>query len=313
MCRCKKGTCGLRDNNLAKSPTHRFGQIIGDLLEAALEPSLAKFAKEHDLYLDKKGKRPCRKKRKKCSWLDLNKNKHDLDFVLERGGTPDKQGMPAAFIETAWRSYTRHSRAKAQEIQGAVLPLVETYKAVAPFTGVVIAGWFTEGARTQLESLGFAILHFSHRSVVDAFAQFGIDAAFDEDTPDAEVQKKVDAYAALSVEQRTGIAQYLFDSNKEDVLRFMTALEKTILRQIERIIVLPLHGNTAELTTIDDAIRFIECYQEKAGKRPIQRYEIQIRYNNGDSIEATFQEKADAVAFLRTYQPVPVAEIKKKI
>lgn len=298
---------------MAKSPTHRFGQIIGDLLEAALEPSLAKFAKEHDLYLDKKGDRPCRKKRKKCSWLDLNKNKHDLDFVLERGGTADKQGMPAAFIETAWRSYTKHSRAKAQEIQGAILPLVETYKAVAPFTGVVIAGWFTEGARTQLESLGFAILHFSHKSVVDAFAQFGIDAAFDEDTPDAEVQKKVDAYAALSVGQRRGIAQYLFASNKDDVLRFMTALEKTVLRQIERIIVLPLHGNTAELTTVDDAIKFIKKYSETASDLQIERYEIQVRYNNGNIIEGKFKDKPSAIEFLLAYQPVPVAETKKKI
>ena len=93
----------------------------------------------------------------------MNKNSHDLDFVLERGGTPDKIGMPVAFIETAWRRYTKHSRNKAQEIQGALEPLAETYRHLAPFKGAVLAGVFTEGALTQLRSLGFTVLYFSVR------------------------------------------------------------------------------------------------------------------------------------------------------
>lgn len=56
----------------------------------------------------------------------MNGNAHDLDFVLERGGSDDKIGMPAAFIETAWRRYTKHYRNNAQEIQGALEPLAET-------------------------------------------------------------------------------------------------------------------------------------------------------------------------------------------
>jgi hypothetical protein len=97
---------------VAESPAHRFGQIIGEVLEAAVVPLLAAFAVKYGLYLDKQGDRPCRPG-KKCTWLDLNKNKHDLDFVLERGGTFEQLGVPAAFIETAWRRYTKHSRNKA--------------------------------------------------------------------------------------------------------------------------------------------------------------------------------------------------------
>ncbi len=93
----------------------------------------------------------------------------------------------------------------------------------------------------------------------------------------------------------------------------MTALEKVISRQIERITVLPLYGSPTELATVEDAIRFLETYQEKAGKVPIQRYEIRIRYNNADSIEATFADRADAVAFLRTYLPVPIKDIQKNL
>lgn len=296
---------------MAESPAHRFGQIIGEVLEAAVIPLLATFATKHGLYLDKQGDRPCRPG-KKCTWLDLNKNTHDLDFVLERGGTHEKLGIPAAFIETAWRRYTKHSRNKAQEIQGAIAPLAETYKNARPFIGVVLAGVFTEGALTQLRSLGFAVLHFSYDSVVAAFKKFGIDAFFDEGTLDAEFQKKVNAYEALSGEKRAQLSKILLETQQADVGKFMAALEKVVLRQIERITVLPLHGTATDLSTVDDAIKFIEGYNEKTGNQPVEKYEIRVRYNNGDSIEGSFHDKVAAVEFLRTYQPVPIQKLPKK-
>jgi hypothetical protein len=117
---------------MAESPSHKFGQIIGDVLEVAIEPVLSLFAQENGLYLDKKGPRPARKGMK-VSWTDLSGNVHDLDFVLEKNGSLTKIGTPVAFIESAWRRYTKHSRNKAQEIQGAILPLAATYQNSAPF------------------------------------------------------------------------------------------------------------------------------------------------------------------------------------
>ena len=66
---------------MAYSPSHQFGQIIGNVLEAAIIPLLSAFAEAHSLYLDKKGPRPCRYG-KKCTWADGYDNKHDLDYVL---------------------------------------------------------------------------------------------------------------------------------------------------------------------------------------------------------------------------------------
>ena len=88
---------------MAESFAHKFGQTIGDMLQAAMEPVLADFAGSHRLYLDKKGPRPARKELK-VTWTDRLGNRHDLDFVLERGGTRDKIGIPVAFIEAAWRA-----------------------------------------------------------------------------------------------------------------------------------------------------------------------------------------------------------------
>lgn len=293
---------------MAQSPAHRFGQIIGEVLEAAFLPLLEKFAKEHQLYLDRKGQRPCRSG-KKCRWVDLHGNAHDLDFVLERGGTPGQVGVPAAFIETAWRRYTKHSRNKAQEIQGAIEPLALTFRNAHPFKGAILAGVFTEGALAQLRSLGFTLLYVPYRSVVEVFAQFKIDAHFDEATLDSDFAKKVRSYEKLLPAMRIKLAGSLAKANAADVRKFLSSLEKVVSRQIERVVVLALHGADHETATVADAVAFIESYHDDGRAKPIERFEIRLYYSNGDEILGTFKDKSAAIEFLQTYQP-PTPDVR---
>jgi len=287
---------------MAISPSHKFGQIIGDTVEAAMLPLLVDFANQHGLYLDRKGPRPCRKGLK-CSWTDLNGNTHDLDFVLERNGSDYKRGTPVAFIETAWRRYTKHSRNKAQEIQGAIEPLAETYKHAGPFKGAVLAGVFTDGALDQMRSLGFTVLFFPYDTVISAFEHVAINAFFDEDTPDPECQQKVDHWSRLSDADKEKVPKALLESNRTDVQNFMASLTASVARQIERILVLPLHGTAHEVKTIEEALKLIETYDENTKPSKFERYEIQIRFSNGNEIMGKFNDKASAIDFLHTYQP----------
>ncbi|MEW6111630.1 MAG: DNA methylase [Thermodesulfobacteriota bacterium] len=286
---------------MAESPAHKFGQIIGETLEAAIEPLLRKVAQEHGLYLDRKGRRPARKG-KKVSWKDQHGNVHDLDYVLERGGTPRKIGVPVAFIESAWRRYTKHSRNKAQEIQGAVLPLRETHYRAAPFVGVVLAGEFTQGSLEQLRSFGFSILYFPYEAIIQAFTSVGIDATSTENTPDAEFARKVKQWGALSKRRQVAVAQSLLKQEIDEVTKFVDGLTRAITRQVGAIRVLPLHGTPVECTSIEEAINFIVGYDEAANSHPVVRYEVAVKYNNGDSIVAQFSEKEDGVEFLRQFQ-----------
>jgi len=283
---------------MAESPAHKFGQIIGDLLELALEPHLQKFARKHKLYLDKKGIRKARSG-KKVSWTDSNGKKHDLDFVLERGGTGSKTGIPVAFIESAWRRYTKHSRNKAQEIQSAVLPLATKYKSSSPFVGVVLAGVFTEGALTQLKSLGFGVLYLPYETVVEAFSKFGINAAFDEKTTESDFRKKIDSWTKLS--NKENVAKELLKLNKKGVDEFLCSLSDSVSRFIERIIILPLHGHEKVSNNVTEAINFLKKYSEEKPKLPLSKYEIIIKYNTGDRIEASFKDKKDSINFLESY------------
>jgi hypothetical protein len=292
---------------MAESPAHRFGQILGDILEAVVTPVLGEFAKKHELYLDKKGKRTCRAGQK-LTWKDLNGNTHDLDFVLERGGTDGKQGMPAAFIEVAWRRYTKHSRAKAQEIQGAVMPLAETYKNVAPFKGAVLAGVFTEGSLQQLRSLGFTLLYIPTETIVKVCAKYGIDATCDEKTPDSVFQKQVDKYDAMTASRKAALAADVLKEHEKEKKKFIDALSEVVSRQIERIIVLPLYGEHLEYKTAIDAITAIEKYDATRGSKAFDRFEIEVRYNNGNEISGKFKDKESAIEFLRLYQPLSATD-----
>jgi len=283
---------------MAISLAHKFGQIIGELLELALEPHLRKFAKEHKLHLDKKGKRTTRKG-VKLSWTDFNKNSHDLDFVLERGGSDKVLGTPAAFIEIAWRKSTRHSRNKAQEIQGAILPLVETFRNSNPFIGVVLAGEFTSGSLKQLESSGFSVLYFPSKTVFKAFEKFGVDAYSDDSTSEKEYKKKIESYNKLP--NKAGVAKELLRLNKKQADLFFKSLKASVSRFIERIIILPLHGQESISVSITEAIRFLEKYSEDKPKSILVKYEIIIRYNTGDKIEASFKDKKDSIKFLENY------------
>lgn len=281
------------------SYSHKFGQIIGDLLELSITPHLEKFAKENNLFLDKKGTRKARKG-KKVTWIDDHGNKHDLDFVIERNGSETKIGEPIAFIESAWRRYTKHSRNKAQEIQGAIIPLQNKYSANSPFIGVVLAGVFTNGAIKQLESVGFHVLYFSYESVIASFAKYGIDASFNEDTAEDIFKKKIELWEKSK--NKNDIATSLFEINKKNVDSFFSSLDISISRIVEQIFILPLHGKQQDIPTISDAISFLTEYKEEEPcHHPINHYEIIIRYSTGDKIEASFKTKNKAILFLKNY------------
>ena len=283
---------------MAESHSHKFGQIIGDLLEIAIQPHLAKFAEENNLFLDKKGERLIRKG-KKVSWTDIKENIHDLDFVLERNGTNEAVGVPVAFIEIAWRRYTKHSRNKAQEIQGAILPLAEKFKSSSPFLGVVLAGEFTKGAINQLQSSGFNVLYFPYDTVVYAFQKFGINASFNEQTSEEDFKSKIESWSEL--ENKNDVAKELLKLNENEVDRFFKSLTDSVSRFIERIIILTVYGKESTLTTVNDAIDFLNKYSEEQSNLTFERFEIIVKYNSGDKIDASFKDKKDAIKFLQNY------------
>lgn len=288
---------------MAQSPSHKFGQQLGKLLEDIvlydiLKPRLEQFAQVKNYYLDWQRSRPARSG-KKVTWQDKYGNKHDLDFVIEVDGTDNKLGRPVAFIESAWRRYTKHSKNKAQEIQGAILPIIELHHLSAPFYGVVLAGDFTKPALEQLKNNGFAVIYIPYKGVVSAFKVIGFDVAFDEDTPDESYTTAFRQLNSLTSSDKEKLRQALMRVCQEEVDRFMETLRNCLERYISNIVLIPLFGKRYEFDSIDDAISGVDILRIDSPVGDFEKFEVIVDYNNSDTIRATFQNKNLLTEFLR--------------
>jgi hypothetical protein len=291
---------------MAGSPSHKFGQDLGNLLEYVvlykiLKPRLEAFTAKNNFYLDWQTARPARPGKKLC-WKDGYGNSHDLDFVIEAGGTPEKIGVPVAFIEAAWRRYTKHSKNKAQEIQGAILPIIEMHKLSAPFYGAVLAGEFSAPSLAQLRNNGFSILYIPYANVVKAFASIGFDMAFDELTADkvfAAANKKL---AGLSEIDKDAIRNVLTNTSKSEIDQFMKSLQEALERVISQIILIPMFGTEFKSFTVDDALKQLTTLNLKEAKGSLQNIDVIVDYNNGNNIRASFTTATAASNFLKSIQ-----------
>ena len=191
---------------------------------------LGEVSQRHGLYLDFKKPRAARGGQGKVTWQDGYGNKHDLDYVLERGGTEETLGIPIAFIESAWRRYTKHSKNKVQEIEAAVMPIALTFSRHQPFCGAVLAGEFTRNALHQLESKGFGVLYIPYASIIlAAFNELGIDASSEDGvggTTEELFREKIAQWESLMQPQATNhFLAKLHALHKNEIADFKQRLE----------------------------------------------------------------------------------------
>jgi len=294
---------------MAESLAHRWGQIIGDSFEVFVRKILGEVARQHKLYLDFKRPRATRGGQGKVTWQDGYGNKHDLDYVLERGGTEDTLGVPIAFIESAWRRYTKHSKNKVQEIEAAVMPIALTFSRHQPFCGAVLAGEFTHNALHQLESKGFGVLHIPYDSILAAFRELGIDASSEDGvngTTEQQFREKIAKWESLPQPQATHRLLAILQSRHAPAIEeFKQRLEAALKRRVASIRLTVLRGHSVECLDVECAIAYLieeeKSYRLREDAEQREAFEVQVRFNTGAKIEATFPKRAEAIAFLRTF------------
>jgi hypothetical protein len=269
-------------------------------LENAVEPFLREFAAKYQLYFDRKEYRPARAGTK-LTWIDINGNKHDLDFVLEKNGSSEKTGSPVAFIECAWRRYTKHSRNKAQEIQGAIIPLFERYKKENPFIGVVLAGEFTGNSLTQLKSLGFSILYVPYQKIINAFHIAGVDVYFEENTEEIHFAEQLELWEKLPQTQKEKIYVEITEQCLLEINQFIMALTQKISRRILKVKIWMMFGEQYIFNTIEKAKEFIVNVNTEEISPSFREYDAEIEYSNGDIIKVTYHSPNDILSFLSSF------------
>jgi len=280
------------------SPGHKLGQVVGVLLQQALREPLMKFASRYNLYCDTQGERPGVRKGRKVTWRDSRGNTHDLDYVLERGGSATQRGDPVAFIEIAWRRYTKHSRNKAGELEGTLLPLRETYPSTR-FVGAILAGRFSEGGIQQLRSAGIEVLYIPFETVCAAFESKGIRISYPEKASPEE-KAALSQTLDLTDVQLADVAASLWDAIKDEYRAFEAKLTEAISRSPVQIRVVTLFGYEQVYPTIEAAIVALASEQEPSGI-PTERkgYEVFIEFASGSEVKGRFMSKDELIDFLK--------------
>jgi hypothetical protein len=87
----------------------------------------------------------------------------------------------------------------------------------------------------------------------------------------------------------------------------MTQLGRVVKCKISTVRVIPLHGSplhgsAQDCVSVPDAVSFVENYNEKTVRDSLVKYEIAIRYDNHDKIQAELHDKMTAIDFLQAYQ-----------
>lgn len=68
------------------------------------------------------------------------------------------------------------------------------------------------------------------------------------------------------------------------------------------ILVLTLSGISRQFRSVEDAVGFVSEHDQSIPASDFVRYELNIRYSNGNEVKGTFREKHEAIEFLRSFE-----------
>ena len=189
------------------------------------------------------------------------------------------------------------------------MPIALTFSRHQPFCGAVLAGEFTHNALHQLESKGFGVLHIPYDSILAAFRELGIDASSEDGvggTTEEQFREKIAKWESLPQPQATNrLLAKLHALHQREIADFKQRLEAALTRQVASVRLTVLRGHSVECSDIESAIAYLieeeKSYRLREDGEQREAFEVQVRFNTGAKIEATFPKRAEAIAFLRGF------------
>lgn len=215
------------------SSGHKLGQLVGDWFEEHIALKLLEqVASSLGLYLDHRFRnRACRGD--KIIWVDRDGNAVDYDFVLELNGTDEKKGIPVAFFETFWRRGARHSKDKARDDSGKLMPMRATYPTTR-LLGILSAGDFTKPAQELLKTRNIDLFYIPKEQICHAWRNNGIEIDYPDDANE-QLKQQIAQHANLQLQQ-LGIKQSIAAQLIKDVGEAVfTAYTRRIIANVSSI------------------------------------------------------------------------------
>jgi len=272
--------------NRNASSGHKLGQLIGDWYEEYFVlPLLQEVGKALNLFVDSRFIN--RKAREgKILWDDLDGNSVDYDYVLELGGSDNKIGIPVAFIECFWRRGSRHSKDKARDDSGKLMPMRETYP-TARFLGIVSAGDFTKPARELVRSREIDLFYVPKDKIVKAFQSCGLVMDYPDKLPEDKKAKIVEEFESqFDALKKHEVQKELHNLVGEATIKsYFDRVSATLSALPQEIRFVLRHDSTPiAFETVTAATDFLKAPEFNMDS-PIESYLYQITYSDGSEFE----------------------------
>ncbi|GBC60731.1 hypothetical protein DENIS_1690 [Desulfonema ishimotonii] len=277
------------------SSGHKLGQLIGDWFEEYFVfPLLERVAEELNLFLDSRFvQRNIRNG--KILWDDLDGNAVDYDYVLELGGSDRHIGVPVAFIECFWRRGARHSKDKARDDSGKLMPMRDTYP-TARFLGIISAGDFTKPARELVKSREIDLFYVPKDKVVGAFEACGLVMDYPDKLVENEKAKIVSEFERFfDRDTKKRVREKLFGLLGNATINSYVDRVRATLSALPQELRFVLRQDSSPIIfgSIGEATRFLKNPDFNMNT-PIESYLYQITYSDGSE----FEKAVDSIAQL---------------
>jgi hypothetical protein len=267
----------------ASSAGHKLGQLIGDWWEEYFVlPLLSEIADELDLYLDHRFRERACRNGSKIIWTDEDENAVDYDFVLELDGSDEKAGIPVGFIEVFWRRGARHSKDKARDDCGKLMPMRKTYP-TARYLGVAACGSLTEPARDYIRLRNIDLFYVPKTKIIEAFEGNNLIMDYPDKLSEEEKLKLADDFGdifseskkqAVSVSLKQVVGGVTLKSYKTKVTSSLSALPQEIRFQEAN------KSSYKRFESVERATAFLENpnFEHENGS---ESYYYEITYSDG--------------------------------
>lgn len=272
------------DDNQQSSSGHKLGQLVGDWFQDYfVTPLLQEVAGRLRLYLDHRNNQR-QVRGDKILWRDDDNNVVDYDFVLELNGNENQLGIPVAFLESFWRRGARHSKDKARDDSGKLMPMRSTYP-TARFLGIVACGEFTRPASELVWSRNIDLFYVPKAKVIEAFLGLGLIMDYNDKANEETKAGIANAFERLLTEEiKLRAAEALRGLMGEMAIKsYVTRVQAALsTAPVEFRIVSQLHSKPMVFETVEAVADFLRISNPEFDfSNPDKRFSYQVNYSDG--------------------------------
>ncbi|NEP14126.1 MAG: hypothetical protein F6K14_28775 [Symploca sp. SIO2C1] len=238
----------------------------------------------------------------KIIWSDLEGNDVDYDFVLELGGTESKRGVPLAFFETFWRRGARHSKDKARDDSGKLIPMRDTYPTVR-ILGIISAGDFTQPAQELVRSRAIDLFYIPKAKICKAWEDCKVPIDYADSASESvkrsiadNVENKLTNAKKKQIHERliSIVGKSVFDSFLQRIVAGIAAVP------VEFRVTSVLIGKPIVFNNHEEAEKFLqEKYTHSSAESMMQMFRYEVVFSDGNIFQRADLSSNDALSFHR--------------